>query len=142
VSGSGGPPDHIIDDRVSRALKKKGMARVIEYAGAFPYEYHQAILAMPVGRVFQNEELRDGWTGTWAKPQAWGACVNAEIKRGLIVQLPQETRMKAIKSHSRTTHWLMRVKPSDDPVAQKVRVRTRGPQGNGAAAAAVEMEVA
>ena len=133
----------IIDDEASRAGKSEGMSRVIEHAGSFSDEFHTYILHMPVGMVFQTEEIREIWRGTPAKPQAWGACVNTEMRRGLLIQLDEEDNMKAARSHSRKTHLLMRVDPRATLLAQLATPRTRGPLDLVAAAIAeVEEEAA
>lgn len=122
----------MLDDEASRALKAEGMARVIEHAGNFSNQYFTYILSMEVGTVFQNEDIRDIWVGTPAKPQAWGACVNLCINMGVLVWLDEEAHMRSKKSHSRRTHLLMRVTPGKDTAKVMATPRKKGPTSSAA----------
>jgi hypothetical protein len=85
-----------------------GMQLVMANNPDFSYQYFNYILAMPPGSIFLNEDIKAKWTGTPAKPQAWGANVNACLRNGLLEHLPIETQMKLPRSHARKTHWLRR----------------------------------
>jgi hypothetical protein len=103
----GGTPD-LFDVTISRTRRDEGMALVAGNEPDFAYEFHRYVLALPRGWTGQCEDIRQAWTGTRPKPQAWGACWNAEIRRGLLVELPDEVPMTASKSHARKTHLFRR----------------------------------
>ena len=105
--------------RAGETERDAGIDLVMRNNPEFSYQYFHYILAMPPGKVFLNEDIKAGWKGVWAKPQAWGANVNACLRYGLLEHLPQETNMKLPKSHARKTHWLRRTGKMMDPPKRK-----------------------
>jgi hypothetical protein len=107
---SGGPRSRVFRKATPSGEQHRdaGMSLVMNNNPDFSYQYFHHILAMPPGTVFLNEDIKTNWRGTPANPQAWGANVNACLRRGLLEHLPDETNMKLPRSHARKTHWLRR----------------------------------
>ena len=99
----------IFDAGLSKAAGEKGMALVESNSPDFAYQFHLFVLYLPHGWVGQCEDIRREWTGTIPHPNAWGACCNTAIRRGLLRKLPIEASMTAVKSHGRKTRLLQRV---------------------------------
>jgi hypothetical protein len=105
---------------VGEAARDTGMNLVMQNSPEFSYQFFHTILRMPPGTIFLCEDIKAGWKGAWAKPQAWGANVNACIRYGLLEHMPQETNMRLPRSHARKTHWLRRTgKTMDFPRRKK-----------------------
>ena len=101
-------PD-LFDIDVSRAKRDDGMARVAEHEEDFSIQFGRYIDQLPHGWIGICEDIRRDWNGIIPHPNAWGANWNAAIKRGLLVELPDEVHMTASKSHARKTHLFKRV---------------------------------
>jgi hypothetical protein len=89
----------------SRAERDKGIALVSGNNPEFKYDFFHAIRALPKGWEGQCEDIRKDWTGV--RPthhNAWGACWNGAVTRGLLMRLPTIVSMTGVKSHGRKTH--------------------------------------
>jgi hypothetical protein len=101
-------PPEMFDEALGKALRDDGMEKVIRGNPAFADEFFQYVVRLPRGWIGKTEDIRDVWTGTHAKPQAWGACWSGFVKCGLLVRLPDEVHMENPKSHGRRTHLYIR----------------------------------
>ena len=88
--------------------RREGIQQALDANPEFKVQYRQYILAMPPDTVFQNEMIRDNWKGAPAKPQHWGANVEANILNGLLEHMPDEVAMTSKKSHAKRTHLIRR----------------------------------
>ena len=101
--------DHRTPDLFAgKAGRDEGMALVMEHAPDFAYAFHHYVLNLPSGWIGKCEDIRAVWVGPLPKPQAWGACWNAEVKRGLLIEMSDEVHMADPRSHARKTHLYRR----------------------------------
>jgi hypothetical protein len=94
----------LFDVDAGRAKRDDGMSRVVEHDQDFSYQFAHAVANLPRGWTGTCEDIRRDWTGIVPHPNAWGACWNAAVRRGLLIQLSEQVHMTASKSHARKTH--------------------------------------
>jgi hypothetical protein len=93
-----------------RARRDRGMLLVAGNNKDFGYQFLHTVIALPKGWVGQCEDIRKDWPGTRPRhPNAWGACWNGAVKRGLLKRLPQMVAMTGVRSHGRKTHLHERI---------------------------------
>lgn len=102
-------PINTFDLVKSRALRDAGIALVISNNPTFAIEFTKFVIALPHGWVGKCEDIRRIWKGKQPKHHnAWGACWNAAIKQGLLIETEIEVNMIASKAHGRKTHLYRR----------------------------------
>jgi hypothetical protein len=104
----------LFDHAASRAGRDEGMARVLEPEDDFKFLYFLFVLHLPIGWEGQSEDIRRMWPSHYPRPHhhnAWGACANAALRRGLLVHLPELVSMTAKKAHAHRTLKMRRVSP-------------------------------
>ena len=101
---------NLFDAAAAQAGRNDGMAQVMEHEDDDFADYFMRVI----------DELPSGWTGTcedirrnWRGPEphhhnAWGAMWNTVKRLGILVELPQQVRMTAVKSHARKTHLYLK----------------------------------
>jgi len=96
----------------AEALRRRdeAMVRVGVHSGDFKYRYFHFVNNLPRGWVGTNEDIRKAWPYAQPHhPNAWGSCWGGAVKRGILVELEDQVRMSAKKSHSRKTHLYRKV---------------------------------
>jgi hypothetical protein len=106
------PPGDLFDYTASKAARDAGMALVLEPNVLFKDLYFTFVLHLPNGWIGTNEDIRRAWPSNYPHPHhhnAWGACANAVIRRGLLIHIDEQVHMTAKKAHARRTHLMQRV---------------------------------
>lgn len=100
----------LFDYAEAKARRDAGMAKVMEGEEEFKVQYARFLDLLPHGWIGTSEDIRARWTGVQPHHHnCWGASWNAAIRRGVLVELEEQTHMTAKKSHARKTHLYRRV---------------------------------
>jgi hypothetical protein len=95
----------LFDAAKAKAERNERMAEVTEDEAVFADHFMQAIHNLPHGWTGTCEDIRRNWSGPQPHHHnVWGANWNAAKRLGLLVELPQQIHMTAVKSHARKTH--------------------------------------
>lgn len=109
LDGQGDLFSDSFDAGKARAGRDDGMARVSEGEVKFAEYFSEVIASLPHGWVGTCEDIRRGWKGPSPHhPNVWGASWNAAKRLGLLIEMPQQVHMTAVRSHARKTHLYRR----------------------------------
>jgi len=96
----------------ARQARDEGMRRVIGNAPPrWPQAAYAYIRALPAGSVVTGEIIRRRCLEAGIvphHPNAWGAIINASIKRGILVKTGRYVQPIDVKSHARMIQVLRR----------------------------------
>src|SRR5262245_22076180 len=95
------PPAQPRDLERARAQRDQGMARVQEEALA---NHLAALLLQHVGAELTGEDICLLSGRTAHHPNAWGAAINALVRRGLLIKTGAMRQPSSVASHARAIH--------------------------------------
>lgn len=87
----------------SRAARDQSLAQVSDNNETWGDRVLHRVSRLPAGWVGTGEDIRRMILDSPGHPNAWGAIINAAVKRGYLVKTGQYLQMKSKSSHARMT---------------------------------------